>query len=420
MKITRRSLVVGFIGILMTGRLTYAMNLLNPDCTLIRPPYDRPYGRHAHYHTNVFIETGFGFKNFNENEPVASPLQIWQKEQDGLAMLKGFGSDSPITALSNQLNANDDGVRGHFAVQGDLDLVCAAALTTRFFFLRDWWVSVFMPIYMMKLKHVCFADLTKNNNDADYRVKTLLTDDFVSTVRTLGHLDLLGWERSGVGDLSFLVNWYRDFPQMKEVLKNARINWRLGLSVPTGKRMDLDTLFALPFGYDGACSMPFGVGLDLMFGRFLQAGLDVQLTHIFGHTRDYRIKTDINQTELILLQRASAYKDYGLTQRFNLYVQMNKFYKGLSCLVGYHFVKHGRDRLALQDNTFSNYIANSAESLREWTSHQIFIDASYDFAVHTWDKVPVQPYLSWYARIPFNGKRFTGSRSMGFVLAFDF
>ncbi|MCX5925640.1 MAG: hypothetical protein NT124_05090 [Candidatus Dependentiae bacterium] len=394
----------------------HGMNLLQPAETLLRPPYDR----HLNYHTNVFLEGGFGSKSFNQDGLTSSPLHIWQTEQDSIAMLKGFNPASPIGSLSNRLNANNDGIRGRFAVCGDLDVRCAAAFNTRFFFLDNWFVSIHLPAYHIRLKNVHFTDKTENNNDADARVKALLTDNFAANVRQLGCLDVSDWSRSGVGDLALLLNWYRDFPQAKEVLKNARINWRVGLSMPTGKRADLDKLFALPFGYDGAYAVPFGLGLDVMLGCYLQTGLDVQLTHIFGAVGEYRIKTDTNQTELLLLQKTCAYKDYGLTQRFNLYVEMNKFLKGFSCLVGYQYLKHGTDHLALRTNAFSDTIANTAESLKDWTAHHAIINASYDFAVHTWHKKHALPYVSLYARIPFNGKRFTGNRTIGCVIAVDF
>lgn len=410
------TLLVFVVGAVFSSTTVEAMNLLQPYDTLLRPPYER----HKRYHFNMFLEGGFGAKSFDCDGQVASSLQIWQCQQDALAMLKGFDPSSPISILDNQINANDDGTRGHFAVRGNVDLNFSAAFDARFFFLNDWWISLLLPVYHMELKDFRLIDQTEDNSDADLRVKSLLTDNFAANVKRLGCLELGDWKRAGVGDFTVLLNWYRDFPQNKEVLKNARLNWRVGLGFPTGKRTDPDKIMALPFGYDGSLSIPFGLGLDLMFGRFLQAGVDVQLTQIFGNTHERRIKTDIDQTELFLLQKAEAYKDYGLTQRFNLYVKLDKFLGGFSTLVGYQFFKHGADHLALNSNCFSNQIANTAASLRDWTSHQVIINASYDFAYHTWLKKHVQPYISLYGRIPFNGKRFTGNRMLGFVVAIDF
>jgi len=366
------------------------------------------------------MEGGIGSKSFDACGSVSGPLQIWQPDQSSLPMLEGFDPDSKISLLREQIDANDDGTRGHLAFCGNIDINYATALSTRFFFLNDWFVSIHLPAYHQELRNVAFVDKTENKNNADYLTKTLLTNNFAANMLELGCLDIHGWKRTGIGDLTVLLNWYHNFPQPKDVLKMVTLNTRFGLSLPTGKRADINKLFALPFGNDGACAIPFGLGLDLTLGNYFQAGIDVQLTHIFGHSRDYRIKTALNQTELILLQKARAYKDYGLTQQFNLYAKMNNFFKGLSVLTGYQYLKHGQDYLALCNNKFSNTIVNTAESLQESTAHHIFINTSYDFAVHTWDRTRVQPYISLYAKIPFNGKRFTGSNMLGCVIAFDF
>jgi len=391
------------------------MNLLQPADTLVRPPYDR----HARYNVNMIVETGWQSKNFDDCGPVSSPLHIWQTQQNGLAMLKGFPEGDPANTLSNRLHANDDGVRGHFKVCGDLNIPFAGSLGARFFFSPNWFVSVHLPMYHMRLRNVSFIDQTGDAVDADYRVKTLLTNDFATHVRRLGGMRLGDWARTGIGDVSSTLNWYRDFPQAKELLKNARINWRVGLTLPTGKPTDLDLLFAPGFGYGGV-GLPVGLGLDLMFGGCIQTGLDLQLIHIFGRSEEVRVKTDINQTELLLLQKTCAYRDFGLIQRFNLYIGADKCVKGLSCLVGYQFLKHGADHLALSSNVLSQTIANTAESLKERTAHHIVVNVSYDFAVHTWNKKHAHPYFSVFTRIPFNGKRFASNIFVGWVLSVDF
>ncbi len=273
----------------------------------------------------------------------------------------------------------------------------------------------------MALKNVCWVDKTKNITDEDARVHEFLTDNFFENVCTLGcGLDLCGWQRTGVGDLTLLVQWFRDFPQAKPMLKNVRINWRGGVGIPTGLRQDVDKVFAFPFGYDGAFSLPFGFGLDLYFDFYLRAGFDVQLTHIFGNTRDRRIKTSEGQTDLLFLEKMSIYKDWGLTQQFNLYGQIYKLFDVVSFLVGYQFTKHGKDEVALcPGSTFSAVVANSAESLREWTMHQFVVRADYEMGAH-WDEPVLYPRFSFFAQIPFNGRRIAATTNVGVTVAFDF
>ena len=409
---------ISFLTILFFSSYTQAMNLLIPYDTLIRPDYD---ARHR-FQIAVFAEGGFKrAKGFDCEGDRVDVLRIWQPEQNALAMLEGFAPTSAIGQLLTRLDANDDGVRGHFTVNGQLDLDFSFALATRFFFADTWSLNVYLPVYKMQLKDVVWKDQTKNVTEADRRVKTLLTDDFFANVNKLGDgLELQDWKRSGAGDLTVLLEWFRDFYQHKPFLKNVRVNWRAGLSIPTGLRTDEDKIFAIPFGNDGAFAIPFGVGLDLTLGKYVKAGLDVQLTHIFGNTRARRIKTDVDQTELLLLKKTEVHRDFGLTQRFNLYVQFYKLVKGLSFKVGYQFKKHGDDEFALKTNAFSPEVANAAVRLEEWTMHHIITNTSYDFGVHLDEDSRIRPQISIFTRIPFNGKHVALIPTVGATFSLDF
>ena len=407
-----------FLMILLLGSCAHAMNILVPYDSLIMPDYDARY----RVQCSVFAERGYQqAKGFNDDGDRVDVLRILHSEQNALAMLKGFTPTSSIGQLRTLLGANDDGIRGHLKVSGRLDLDFGIAFAIKFFFKNYWSLGVYLPVYKMELKDVVFEDQTQNVTEADRRVKTLLTDNFVENVKNLSDgFDLRGWQRSGAGDLTVLLRWFRDFYQHKPFLKNVRVNFRSGLSIPTGKRIDEDKLFAIPFGNDGAFAIPFGVGLDVTMGKYTKLGLDVELTHIFGNTRARRIKTDEDQTELILLKKTQVHRDFGLTQRFDLYVQFYKFLKGLSFKVGYQFKKHGDDEFALKTNAFSQKVANTALRLQEWTMHHIVTNTSYDFGVHLNDNARIRPQLSIFTRFPFNGKQVAVVPTVGATFSIDF
>ena len=397
----------------------YGMNLLSPYDTLIRPAYTNDY----RFQVSLFAETGVSHKGFDNDACKTNALNIWNCDQDALAMLDGFPSDSTIGQKRIEIDANDDGQRGHFLVDGDLKTRFAGAIGFRTFFKDTWSISAYLPFYAMELDNVCWRDQTKNVSDEDARVKTLLTDAFFSNICSLGDgLQLWDWKRAGIGDLTLLGEWFRNFPQAKPLLKNVRLNIRAGLSFPTGLRQDEDKILAIPFGYDGSLGLPFSVGLDLHFAFYVRAGFDVQLTHVFGNTRMRRIKTNDCQTDLLLLQKMNVYKDFGLTQQFNLYMQLYKlFNKEFSLLFGYQFLKHGQDEVSLCANPdFSSVIANSAEYLKERIIHQIILRADYDIGSRLGDDPRIYPRVSLYARLPFNGKRVAVTSNIGLTISFDF
>jgi len=371
------------------------------------------------FQTYAILQTGFSTKSFDECECCANVLRIWNKDQNAIKMLEGFSVDSQIGQLRTRIDANDDGIRGHFSVCGDLDVNFAGEFGFEYRFHDQFFVSAHLPVFSMKLKNVSWKDLTQEVNVDDFRMKEYLTSDFAQQVCELGCLDIGGWKRSGLGDLLLLGGWYGDFEQSKKFLKNVRLSVRAGLTLPTGKKVDEDKIFAFAFGNDGGVGALVGGGLDLTFGRHIKGGLDVQLLHVFGHTKCRRIKIHPCQTDLLLLKKVDAYKEYGLVQRFNLYVEFYRFLSGLSCKLGYQFARRSEDTLYICSNEFSDRVANSAGGLQEWTMHNFVANLNYDFWNEDDDRC-AYPYVSLFAKIPFNGMNTAMARTVGVTLAVDF
>ncbi len=395
------------------------MNLLHrPYDTLLRPEINLD----RCYELAFWAEAGVRpARGYNEDDAIVNPLAIWQCNQDALAMLEGFPDGSQQSQLLTALNASDDGVRGHACLNGKLNLDFGGAFAARWYFLPHAWITALLPVYKVNLSDVTIADLTQKITAADMRVKHQLIQQLNRIVAQLGNnFSLDGWKRAGFGDLNLLCEFLFNFPQERPLLKNVEINGRCGFTLPTGKRADEDKLFAFPFGYDGAVGILYGGGLNVMLGSQFKAGFDVQLLHLFGNTRLRRIKTAFDQTDLLLLAKAEAYKDYGLTQRFNLFVQgYHLLGSGLSLLVGYQFLKHGDDHLALNECAFSSSIANSATSLEEWIVHSVEFNLHYDFAQHCPDSWAA-PQVSLFSRLPFGGKRAVAFTTVGVMIAVDF
>jgi len=389
---------------------------LIPYDTLIRPTFTNKY----RWQLAGYAETGYhNAHGFNDDGEKVNVLRIWNDQQNALSMLEGVDADTNIGQLRSALLDSNNGIRGHFNVSGDLKLDFNVSFAARLFFAQDWSIGLYLPVYKMHLKNVLFQDVTPNLDNDDKLVRELLTNNLAANVKELGGLDIGGWTRHGLGDLALIVDWFRDFKQYKPFLKCVRVNWRWGIVFPTGLKENNDLIFALPFGYDGAFAMPFGLGLDLNLGSHFKTGLDVQLTQIFGNKRTWRIKTQEDQTELLLLNKAHAYKDYGLVQRFNLYVELYRFAKGLSFTVGYQFLKEGATEISLTSQEFSSAIANTSRQLEEFTMHYVIAKATYDFGVHKRCR-RVRPEWSVYVRSPFNGKNVALIPTIGTVFSIDF
>lgn len=413
-----RKQIISYFFILCSLRSITAntVTLLTPADTLIRPWYT---GCFSFQYIN-YAQGGFDQKAFDFDGHLVNPLQIYSNDQNALAMISGFNQNSPEGQLLIELDATDDGTRGHVCLQADLEQRAAGAFESRWFFMPDLSLNFFLPFFSYRLHSISITDKTKSINTQDLRVQDLLIPNIELLAKEFGGLSLEPWKRIGVGDCTFYLEWFRDFQQDKPLLKWVRLNWRVGLSLPSGLDQNEDKIFAFPFGYDGSFSLPFGFGLDLTFACHLRAGFDVQLTHVFGKTKCRRIKIDRNQTEFLLLTKTRAYKDYGMTQRFNLYAQLFQLYKGLSLKLGYQFYKQGASELSIASNDFSNQIANTAQTLREWTLHHLVGHIEYDFGLTCFNQTQIHPQIALYADCPVNGKRSASNYAIGGILSLEF
>ncbi len=366
------------------------------------------------------VSTGFATHGQATNSYPTNVLQTLYPLQDSLSMLKGFPVLSQQAQLGQQINIDDQsGVRGLFKATGDFHIPFMGSLTAFGYVYKGVWLGAFLPLISMKMNNVQWEDLTQNLTLDDALTHQLLTNNLATNVALLGDgLSIGDWQKTGVGDLALFAGWRQGFYQDKRWLKEVRVNIRLGLICPTGVKKNEDIAVSLPFGNDGAFSIPFAAGLDLRFRTFFWAGVDVTFMQIFNNTRVRRIQTDTTQTNLLLLQKTNARRDYGLTQMYNLYFEPI-IYKGLSFRAAYENIKHGQDKLYILSNNFSSNIANGAVSLQEWTTHDFFLQLKLDTGYNRND-ARYKPQFMLFAKLPFNGKRSLQVSLVGFEFTCSF
>ncbi len=355
---------------------------------------------------------GFAPRAFDSNGNRVSELTIWNADQNALAMLKGFPSGSIQSQTAQQCNIDgDDGVRGHFALNGNCSIPLSCEMALRWHVHKDWFAGVFLPLYSMKVDAVSWTDQTKSITADDILTKTLITQNLATNVATWGNgLSLDGWKKTGLGDCTFLVGWGRPFLQYKNMIKKVTPMIRCGISFPTGVQKNEDVLFSIPFGNDGAYALLLGIGLCVNFSHRVDVGFDCEFNHVFMHTKERRIKVDQDQTEFLLLTKTRVAKDPGFLQRFNLFSKWYcTDYFSLKC--AYNYVRRGQDVLYVLSNEYSSAIANTAVAVQEWTTHAFIMQACIDLATAETNRYRPQAFLFW--QHPFNGKRSIQMNSIG-------
>lgn len=395
---------------------TYAMNMVRP--------YKFWYDPAPHYGTRwqIFVRPEHGFRchGYDSCNRRVNIMQIWNCRQDALAMLNGFDICSEIGQKREQLDVSNNGTRGHFNVCADLDVDAGCTFAIRRTLPHNIMLGLYLPVYSMRLHNVRWTDLTSNKNEDDERVHEYLTDDFARNVCDLGCLSIGGWRRTGVGDVALVANWLQDFIQIRQILKNVRINARAGATFPTGLKYDPDKLMAFPFGYNKTSCFIFGGGLNLTFLTCVHAGFDIELRKPVGNSYISRIRTDQCQTDLLLLQKACVYHDYAFQQQYTLFGELFDQWSGCSIKLLYQLFKIGDDVLSVTGNNFSSRIANSAEYCQERVLHSFITMFNVDFSAIMNNTCHAVPTLSLYGEWPFRGKRYVACPIIGAVLNVDF
>ena len=409
---------------LFCGQETHAITILT---TNVFRPWDinlrPPRWPNRNWQFTGYFETGLKSRGYNPESDAVNVMQLWQPTQDALAMLQGFPPNSPETRFFQNvlMSPQDDGIRGHFDVTGKFNLKISGGLAARYHLPHNITIAAFLPFYSMKLHDVVFTDLTQDLTAQDIIVKENLTDNFAAALQQIDpSLELTGWNRSGVGDFGFFASWIGSYPQAKPILKNVDLTTRLGITLPTGLRTNENQILSIPFGYNGSAGLWFGAGITLTWFDHVRAGIDFEFLHLFGNSRFQRIKTQIDQTDLLFLAKAYAHTDYGFTQQYNLYAEAYRFFSGLSVGAIYQFWRHGEDKLALYTNLFSNVIANTAQKLQEITIHQFIFKLNYDFQCNLDDCAPIKPNIFLFYKLPFNGTRALLVNTIGAVVTLNF
>jgi hypothetical protein len=387
-------------------------------------PYKFFFNPAPHYGTRwqlfTLPEYGFNAKGYNPCSHHVNITQIWQPEESSLAMLNGFPTDSTIGQKRIQIDAEDDGTRGRFKVCANLTVDFGCTLAVRRTLPHNILLGIYLPFFTMQLKNVHWHDQTKQESAEDIRVHEYLTDDFKHAVSNLGCLDICSWRRTGFGDMAIVADWLQDFVQSQPVLRNVRINGRLGFTLPTGKKANTHEILAFPFGYNGTSAIIFGGGLNLALGPYSHFGFDVEIRSILGNTTCQRIKIDPCQTELLLLQKAKIYNDYAFEQQYTLYGELYDLVPHTTCKLAYQFFKRGDSSISVYGNKFSTKIATNAEQIQEKNWHEILLTASHDFGYLTRSHSNAVPSLALFAEIPFKGKRVVVCPTLGAIVNVDF
>lgn len=400
-----------------------------PPINLFRPS-DRPLHPEpllgVSFQFQIADETSYKTKAFQENfdefhstyclkpDREVNALRIYQDKQNLVAALKGTQSQSDIGQFLQKFNINDEnGTLGLYAPSGKLSVPFNIMLSSRYYFDHNIILACYLPALAMELKDVKWNSVKEDGSDNNHAE----SKNIYQMAKQYGDLDISGWKRIGIGDLTVQGIWMGDFPQDRPLLRNVRPQLRLATIIPTGKEEDIDKLLAFPFANDGAWGVMVSGGLDLFFTSHLKAGFDAEFLFLFGNTKLRRIKTNCDQTDLLLFTKMPAFKEFGMNQQFNLYAAAR--WSILQFKIDYQYLKNEESKLYVCSNKLNPLIVNSAESLQDWTAHSLILGLKCYFDDHI-NISFYKPAIQGLLKLGFNGKRCIAIDSLSINLTSNF
>jgi hypothetical protein len=342
-------------------------------------------------------------------------LQIFQCNQDAIAAFKGFAPETEAGQYAQIFDINDDNTsHGIFTPNAKLTIPLNGLLGLQVKLAHNVSLHGYVPFLYAELSDICW---TEKNNHTEFENNNF--PQLLSTVGQVGCIDLYnGWKRLGFGDTVVFVKWQNDFWQMKPVLRNVRLSLRGGLNFPTGKKEDISKLLALPFGYDQGYGVYFAGNLNLFMNYDWRFMLDLEFLQLFGNTQTRRIKTDVAQTDLLLIAKDRVYVDPGFTQQYTFMLEKRSIYQGLSAALYYQYFKHNDDTYYPVTNYGNFQIINDAESVQEYTTHQFIFKLNYEF--NQFETSGSRPNLMLFGKYGFNGKRAILTSSVGLQFTYAY
>ncbi len=381
---------------------TIPYNLFNPYDVLIKPQrkvdrvFDFLVGYEYAFHARGFL----GDDQVDDAAliaPKGNVLQLWQKRQDAIAAFKGLPATTEAGARAQFLNIDDDNrAQGFFVPSAKLTIPANLLFALQWKMPHNITFAAYLPYRVVHLDDVRWYE-SKNGQLFEPEI----TPSLITTLETVGGMNLGSWRRHGPGDLLLQAEYYFHAPQNKPVLRNVGIELRGGLMVPTGLPEDPDRLMALSFGHDAGFGIQVAGRLELWFVHHMRFGLDVELFHGFGTAKARRIKSDPAQTDLFLLAKVPTFQQPGFLQHYTFFLDCFD-YKGFSGRLAYQHTKNTEEQLYVCVDGFDATVVNDAEKLQEWTTHDLLLQLSY-----TWHRPQgiFEPSFSLLGKYTFNGKR---------------
>lgn len=280
-------------------------------------------------------------------------------------------------------------------------------------------ISIHQPFLVKRINNFCTNDLTPNFYCADIKVQNFVKD-LVGQLKKMGGLSLGNWQASGFGDTIAELEWRKKFNNISNatdasIIKMVTIYAKMGVLFPLAPQKNEDIILSMPLGHDGHWGIPGGAGIEVNFSKYVNVGLFVDFVTLLEKSRNRRLKTDISQTNFLLLNKGFAKKDPGFTWQFEGFLQLFETTNNFNGKIMYQVIKHNNDRLFTQNSFFDNKIINTAPDLQNWFVHNMIFSVGQEYPSYY-----CKPAISFFYKLPVGGEHVIDHYTFGGQLQLTF
>ncbi|MBP9764919.1 hypothetical protein KBD08_01125 [Candidatus Babeliales bacterium] len=373
---------------------------------------------------------GYATDNKEDTTFLVNVLQVYEEKQNIVSMYQGYDINgnivqtltTPFTQLLDSIAGGPGG--GVSNLNNGLytptaNLSCGQFAVSGVYGLgQGFYLSAYLPFYFAKMSNTKWTYSGTNALFSDIAIQQELVDTFAQDALKYFGLHIGNWNTKGLGDLTVLAEWQRDFPQRRPTLRNVQANARIGIIVPTALKSCDNVVFPVYFGSNGAVGLPFGGGLSFNLGNVADLGFSAQFWYYWSNEQIRRVKTFATQTTLLFPIQTQTYVQHAIIQNFNLNGSVYSFCKRFQLKGLYQYWRQGRDVLIPFNSSIHADVINSAISLDEKTRHQFSLFGI--FCPHNEDFKKIVPQFEIFWKVATNGMRDAIASSYGAQLSVTF
>lgn len=280
-------------------------------------------------------------------------------------------------------------------------------------------VEANVPFKRLEVSEIVGTDLSTGIDAAN--VAWIAVKNNITGILNQYNLSTATFKKTGVGDVTISGGWTYSYTE-SSVLDFLDTTIKLGISIPSADKKDLDNAWAIALGSDQHIGMPVSFAMAAGAFDWLTFGAHVDGTFFANKTKMIRINTNPAQTGFFKLLKAEAKYEMGAQVDVGGYLKADHVFHGFSLLGGYTFTYKGHDVVTPTSAAFSTLAANADPVLKSIHSHAIIAGMEYDFAGE--DKKQFNPHISLFYTQPVAGKRIfktaTFGGTLGVHIAWDF